>query len=169
MDFKMYSQQDVLSTPALKNYILDSIIRHLQYIYGEEMGSLENRKEWIAYNLERHDPSWRVTVAHKGEKNLGFLITSLDKRLLEVNDIQIERHARKNPFLMIGLFITAFQYYENNFDTLGGYINKANNESQGNFLRYATTITELKNGYSFEIDEVGTKQIKEKLQRYHGR
>ncbi len=169
MEFKTYSQQQVLSDSDLTNYILDSIIDHLRYIYGPDMGSPSDRKEWIAYNLERHEPSWRVTVAHKGEKNLGFLITSLEKQSLIVNDIHINRHARKNPFLMIGLFITAFEHYEGRFTTLGGYINKANNESQGNFLRFATTITELKNGYSFEVDEQGTQAIKNKLDRYHKR
>ncbi len=167
MDFKLYSQKEVLSDPVLTNYLLDTIIDHLSYIYGNDMGSPEDRREWIAYNLERPEPSWRVTVAHRGGKNLGFLITTLDKRQLVINDVQIERHARKNPFLLLGLFITAFQHYDDKFTTLGGYINKSNNESQNNFLRYATIITELKNGYSFEVDEIVTEQIKKKLEKYH--
>ena len=52
------------------------------------------------------------------------------------------------------------------FSTISGYINKKNKVSQHNFLKFATTITERPNGYSFIIDKPATDKIKAKIKRW---
>ncbi len=77
MGFAVYTQKQILSSTVLTDFLLDTIIENLSYIYGDEMGSEENRREWIQYNLKTEEPSWRVIIGKKRGDNAGFLLYTI--------------------------------------------------------------------------------------------
>ncbi len=165
MGFTVYTQQQMLSSVELTDFMLNTIIENLSYIYGEDMGAEENRKEWIQYNLKTVDPSWRAVIGKKRGENAGFVLYTIKERTLLINDIEICKANRFDPYLMGGLFSTLFQTEDGNFDRISGYVNKANTVSQKNFLKYATSVSEKARGYTFLIDKEKTLEIKEKFQK----
>ena len=166
MNFCIYNQQEILSNIQLTNYLIDTIIENLSYIYGNDMESEENRNAWIDNTLRTEDATWRVIIANQNAVNIGFIVYSVKSRSLSVNEIEIDKEHRLNPALISGLFCTLFKNESKNFDTISGYINKKNKVSQHNFLKLATTITERPNGYSFIIDKPATDKIKAKIKRW---
>ena len=92
-----------------------------------------------------------------------FEIYSIENRVLTVNDIEVNKAYRFNPFLLKGLLKTVFKAECNSFDSISGYINKENKVSQRNFLKFASNIEESKNGCKFIIDKSGTDILKRKL------
>ncbi|MBQ7936605.1 MAG: hypothetical protein IJ333_09730 [Clostridia bacterium] len=44
MKFEIYTQKELLADENLTNYVLDSIIENLSYLFGDDMGTPENRK-----------------------------------------------------------------------------------------------------------------------------
>lgn len=163
MEFLIYNQKQVLSCPELAHYLVDTIVDNLSYIYGEDMGSEENKKEWITYNLKTENPSWRVVTGARNGSCLGFLIYAIENRCLTVHDIEIVKSSRRNPVLLSGLFKTMFAKEQDRFDTIAGYINKDNKISQSNFLKYATSVTERSKGYSFLIGEDAAGRLKARV------
>lgn len=163
MEFKIYNQQEILSDTVLTDYILDTTIDNLLYIFGNDMDSEENRSLWIQNNLKSENSSWRIIIASSNNSNIGFFTYSIANRSLTVHDIEINKSHRFSPILFSGLFKTLFKEEGDKFDSITGYINKANRESQNNFLKLATSITEKPRGYSFLIDEKTTEKIKNKV------
>lgn len=166
MEFQIYSQQEALSQAGLTDYLLDTLVENLSYLFGEDMGTPENREEWIAYNLKDEHPHWRVVVGGKDGRYLGFLIYTVEDRRLTVCDIEINQSGRRNPILLLGLFQKAFQEENRSFDTIAGYINKGNQVSQDNFLKYATSVEERPRGYSFLIDEKAAEKLKSRVLKW---
>ena len=165
MCFKIYDQKAVLADPELTAYILDTIIDNLSYIFGDDMGSEENRNDWISHNLKTEDDFWRVIAGSKDDLPQGFIIYTVHDRVLSICDIEINRSHRFSPALVLGLFGTLFEHEGDNFDTITGYINKANHVSQNNFLKYATSVDEKPRGFSLMINEAGTQSIKNKFKK----
>lgn len=163
MVFHTYSQQGVLNDRNLIAFLLDTIIENLSYIYGSEMGSEDDRNSWIDYNLKRKDDSWRAIVGFRNGTPVGFILYTIENRSLSVNDIEIILTERRNPILMGGLLKNMISAEDKNFDTISGYINKANETSQHNFLKYASYVVDRPNGFLFTINHAGTDKIKEKL------
>lgn len=163
MVFRTYTQQDVLNDSKLTAFLLNTIIENLSYIYGTEMGSEDDRNSWIDYNLKRKDDDWHAIVGFQNGSPIGFILYTVDKRILSVNDIEIILTERRNPVLMVGLLRTMVSAEEKNFDAISGYINKANETSQHNFLKYASDIAKRPNGFLFTIDRAETDKIKTRL------
>ena len=163
MEFSTYTQQAVFENPKITAFLLDTIIENLSYIYGEDMGSEENRNSWIAYNLKQKDDTWHVIVGSRSGTPLGFIIYSIKSRILSVNDIEIIKSERHNPALLRGLLRSMLMGENNNFDSIYGYINRNNLTSQRNFLKYATNITKRQSCFSFEINQEATQRIKAKI------
>ncbi len=166
MDFHVYCQKEVLSQEALTKELLDTIVDNLSYIFGEDMGTEENRNEWIQYNLRTEHPHWRMIAEGKNGRRRGFLIYTIENHQLTVCDIEIKKDSRRNPILLLGLFQTLFKTESHSFRTMRGYINKGNETSQKNFLKYATSIAELPRGYSFLIDEEATEKLKSRVLKW---
>lgn len=158
MDFRICSQAEVAGDPKLAAFLLDTIIGNLSYLYGPDMGSEENRQSWIAYNLQRKDDSWHAIVGSRQGLPLGFVICTVKDRALCVNDIEILPAARRNPALLSGLLRRMLEAED--FDTVTGHIHRNNLESQRNFLKYATEVSETPNGYRFTIGPEAVKRIK---------
>lgn len=163
MDFKIYDQNAILNDPVLLAYMLDTTVENMNYIFGSDMGSKENREIWIHNNLRTNDPSWQVVIG--GEKDLlvGFIVYTVRDGVLSVCDIEVDKNYRFTPGFIIGIFRFLFAAEKDRFKRISGYINKANTVSMDNFLKYATSVTEKARGYSFEIDEAATQSIKNKL------
>lgn len=142
MEFKIYNQQEILSDTVLTDYILDTTIDNLSYIFCNDMDSEENRSLWIQNNLKSENSSWRIIIASSNNSNIGFFTYSIANRSLTVHDIEINKSHRFSPILFSGLFKTLFKEEGDKFDSITGYINKTNRESQNNFLKLATSITE---------------------------
>lgn len=163
MYFSIYTQQEISENNKLTSFLLDTIIENLSYIYGSEMGSTENRNSWIEYNLKRMDDSWHAVIGYKNDIPVGFLLYTIENRTLSVNDIEIIQSERMSPPLLIGLLRRMMAEEESNFDSISGYINKANIVSQRNFLKYATEIVPRPNGFVFTINKAETDRIKARL------
>ncbi len=165
MRFLVYLQQQVLASEALTDFLLDTIIENLSYLYGEGMGNEENRKEWIEYNLKTENPTWRAIVGISGGKYAGFLLYSIDHRDLIIHDLEIVKAMRFHPPVLAGLFRTLFHQENGKFDCISGYINKGNLVSQQNFLKYATSVVEGERGYMLMVDGESTAKIMKKFEK----
>ncbi len=163
MDFKIYDQNAILNDPVRLAYMLDTIVENLNYIFGSDMGSKENRDAWIQNNLKTNDPSWHAVIGGEKDSFIGFIVYTVRDGVLSVCDIEISQDYRFSPAFIIGLFRFLFTAEKGRFDRISGYINKANAVSRDNFLKYATSVTEKARGYSFEIDSSATRDIMNKL------
>lgn len=163
VSFITYSQQELLEKADIVNYVLNTIVDNLSYIFGADMDSPQSRNEWIKYNLKTVNSSWRIVLANKNDVYAGFIIYTIHNRTLSVYDIEINKTNRYNPTLLKGLLKTVFENEYNNFDNISGYINKKNETSQHNFLKYASQITETERGYKFLIDKNKTEILKTRL------
>ena len=163
MEFKNFSQKEILKSSCLTSFILDTTADNLSYIYGEEMRSEESRQTWIKYNLEKTDKTWHAVTGFRNGEPLGFIIYKISKSQLYICDIEIKKCARRNPVLLGGLFKKMITDEAEGFNCMAGYINKENRISQNNFLKYATEISESDKGYSFTINEQKTSEIKQRF------
>lgn len=166
MDFRIYTQREVLADRELTVALLDILVDNLSYLFGDDMGSPENRSLWIKNNLEISDASWRLIVGSKGNTVCGFLITATKGRTLCVRDIEIQKAYRLHPALLRGLFGAMFAACDNDFDEITGYIHKRNAVSQKHFLRLATAVTATENGYALHLDKAATAAVRN---RYAGK
>jgi hypothetical protein len=159
MIFKTYKQNDILNNAQLIEFILNTICDNLEYLFGPEMRSNQNKKEWIEYNLKTINPNWYCVIASNAETLCGLLIFTYDKlnKKITINDIEIPKDYRRNIVLIRGLFRETL--LKNDFKFIRGYINKNNYESQSNFLKYTTIINETKNGYIIETQEQQNERI----------
>lgn len=157
MDFTIFNQKEILENPSLTSFILDTTADNLSYIYGEEMGSEENRQIWIKYNLIQTDRTWHTVIGFRDGVPLGFITYKINKDSLYICDIEIIKSARRNPVLLGGMLREMIT--SENFSRISGYINRENTVSQKNFLKYATEINETEKGYSFKINEKSTQRI----------
>ncbi len=165
MDFYVYSQKEVLSDETFADRLIDIIVDNMSYLFGDDMGSDENRKEWKQYNLMTDDPTWRAVVGRKNGEIIGFIIYEIKERALIIREFEIIKTHRRDHVLMIGLLQTMIAGEYDAFDEIRSYINKRNIESQKNFLRYATSVSETERGYRFVINKEKTSLVKERFRR----
>jgi len=169
MEFCIYTQKEVLSDGDLADRLIDIIVDNMSYLFGDDMGSDENRKEWKQNQLMTDDPAWRAVVGVKCGEILGFIIYTVKNRALSINEFEIVKTHRRDHVLMIGMLQTMIAGEYDSFDTIRSYINKRNIESQKNFLRYATSVSETERGYRFVINEEKTALIKERFRKRENR
>jgi len=165
ISFSVCSQKELLSDDKFADEMIDIIVDNLSYLFGDDMGSDENREEWKKHNLKTADQTWHTVFGRRKGKIAGFIIYTIKNRELMVNDFEISKDHRLDPALMIGLLKTMIWIEYDSFDKIRGYINKNNTESQANFLRYATDIIETEHGYRFIIDKEKTFAIKKRFKR----
>ena len=163
MDFKVLNQKEVRENPPLVSFMLDTMVENLSYVYGDDMGSDENRRMWTEYNLERHDAAWHTVFGSKDGRPLGFIVYKIENKVLYVCDFEIKKEARYSPALLRGMLRAMISTEKENFDVIRGYINRKNEISQRNFLRHATQISETEKGFSFVIDKTAAQRIKERI------
>ena len=159
MEYHIYRTSELISDRKLVGLLLDTMTDNLSWLYGEDMGSKENREKWIRYNLYADDPVLKAAVGECLPEICGFILYSVEDRRLVFHDVEIVKKHRFNPKLLIGLFGTLFTAEADGFDTMSGYINKKNEVSLSNFLRYATDIEDRPRGYSFVTDAEATRKI----------
>ncbi|MDY0209509.1 MAG: hypothetical protein RBR48_04965 [Bacilli bacterium] len=165
MIFKTYKQNDILNNTQLIDFIVNTICDNLEYLFGSNMRSNQNKNEWIEYNLKTVNPDWYCVIASNENILYGLLIFTYDKsnKRITINDIEIPKAYRHNITLIRGLFREAL--LRNDFRFIRGYINKNNYESQNNFLKYTTIINETRNGYIIETQEQNNERILRILKR----
>ena len=159
MDFHIYRPDEMLADTVLTDFILDTIVENLSWLFGDDMGSAENREKWISYNLRTESPVLHAAVAEDLPERMGFILYAVEDRRLVFHDVEIAVSRRFSPKLLLGLFRTVFLAEDGNFDTMGGYINRRNGVSLDNFIRYATSVGERERGCSFVIDAGATREI----------
>lgn len=159
MDFKTYQQNNILNSNQLIDFILNTICDNLEYLFGPQMRTEESKNEWIDYNLKKNNPNWYCVIGYDNKTPCGLLIYTYDSinEKITVNDIEISKLYRHNIVLIRGLFKEAL--LKNDFNTIRGYINKNNFESQSNFLKFATIVNETKNGYIIETNSKSKDRI----------
>ena len=150
MDFVIYDKS-IIENKNLLNYIFSTFQENLGFLYGENMITEKSRQDWIKNNLLT-DAYWRIVIAVDNDsKPCGFLIYTVSNGIFTVNDIEINKNYRFNPFILKGLFITAFTRENGNWKVLKGYINDKNAISKKNFLKLATEITKTDHGIILSI------------------
>lgn len=148
MKFVFLTSQEVKHDNSLIDFIFDTYVENMYYLFGDDLKSQKSKESWIYYNLENPDVNfyWRLVVARNANEIAGFLIYTIKKESFIVNDIQIIKKFRFNPFILRGLFYNAFVQEQNKFEIIEGYINDKNAESKMNFLRYAERIEKTERG-----------------------
>ena len=163
MEFKVLNQKEVRENPPLVSFMLDTMVENLSYVYGDDMGSDENRRMWTEYNLERYDAAWHTVFGIRDGKPLGFIVYKIENKALYVCDFEVKKEARYSPALLRGMLRAMISAERDNFDVIRGYINRKNVLSQRNFLKYATEINETQKGFSFVIDKTAAQKIKDRI------
>ena len=163
MEFEILNQKEVREKPPLVSFMLDTMVENLSYVYGDDMGSDENRRIWTEYNLERYDATWHTVFGGRNGKPLGFIVYKIENKVLYVCDFEVKKEARYSPALLRGMLRAMISKEKDNFDSIRGYINKKNELSQRNFLKYATEIKENPKGFSFVIDKTAAQKIKDRI------
>lgn len=163
MEYAIYSQEDILHTDGMADRLLDMIIQNLSYLFGADMGSPENRDAWKLYNLQTADPAWQCAVGSCEGNMAGFIIYTVKARVLCIHDFEISGAYRRCPALITGLLETVFQKEQAHFDCIEGYINGRNSQSQRNFLKYATAVSQTAHGYHFTISKEKVRKIASRM------
>ena len=163
MELKIFNQKDIQSQEELVIFMLDTIINNLTYLYGPYMDSEENREIWKENNIYNEKENNKFLIAFD-EIPLGFIIFNINEdRVLVFKDIEINKYEEKYPLLLFSLLKTLAKEEGDNFDSIQGYINKNNQLSIRNFMRFASYKIEKEKGFYIIIDKETTSKLKEKF------
>ena len=163
MELKIFNQKEMQSQPELINFMLDTIINNLTYLYGPYMDTEENRKIWAENNIYNEKENTKFLIAFD-EIPLGFIIYNINEdHILIFKDIEIKKYEEKYPLLLFSLLKALAKEEGDNFDAIQGYINKNNELSMRNFMRFASYKIEKQKGFYIVIDRETTSKLKEKF------
>ena len=165
MKLKIYNQEEMSKRNDLIDFMLDTIIHNLSYLYGPYMDSKENRQTWKDNNIFNTKENIKFLVA-EDETPLGFIIYQINTdKVLVMREIEINKNDKTPPLILFSLLKELSQKEYDNFDCVQGFINKKNKESMKNFMRYASYKIEKENGFYMIIDREQTQKLKEKIAR----
>lgn len=138
--------ENILKTMALIT------IETTSWIYGEDIGSPENVKMYIE-NKKKAKPI--TYLIYDGEKMFAYLTLSINNKMLNIEDTHIIEKYRNNTNTMMMLQEAIVKEYianKENINKIVYYINKKNDLSQHNFVKYSKSRVELKNSFMYELD-----------------
>ena len=142
----------------LDAFMLDTIIADLQYLYVEPMDTLENREKWKA--AIRSNAAWRSIVAYDDGVPCGFIYYFIREESLYIGGIHIPRAYRFHPSVLRGLLTGALAEEQGNYEKVFWHVNKKNEESQKNFLRFGKIVGDTGLSYRVEMTQEGLEKIK---------
>lgn len=163
MEIKIYNQKEISNERNLIDFMLNTIIHNLTYLYGPYMDTQENREIWANNNVY-NDENNKFLIAQDKEP-LGFIIYNINEdKVLTIKDIEIKKFdGNQNPLLIYSLFKKLCTDEYDNFNCVQGYINKRNEISLRNFMRFASYKIEKERGYYIIIDKETTQNLKDKF------
>ena len=165
MKISIYTQEEITSKKNLIDFMLDTIIYNLSYLYGPYMDSKENREIWMNNNIYNKEDHIKFLII-EDELPLGFIIYSINEdKVLTIKEIEIAKHNNTPPLILFSMFKELSKKEYDNFDCVQGFINKKNVISIKNFMRYASYKIEKEKGYYIIVDREKTKYLKEKIAR----
>ena len=138
--------ENILKTMALIT------IETTSWIYGEDIGSPENVKMYIE-NKKKAKPI--TYLIYDGEKMFSYLTLSINNKMLNIEDTHILKKYMNNTNTMMMLQEAIVKEYianKENINKIVYYINKKNDLSQHNFVKYSKSRVELKNSFMYELD-----------------
>jgi len=159
MTYMVYSGPEFRNSGLLDPYF-ELMQRNFAHLFGPDMDTPQSRATWIHYNLELpEEQDWRMILAADGERICGYVSTSLEGRILWLRDIVIDRSCRFKPNIFKTLLYCTFHDYFDRFDEIRSYINKNNDESLHNFMKYAEIVQEKERGYTLRASERGLQML----------
>lgn len=163
MKITLFDQKEISKRNDLIDFMLDTIIHNLSYLYGPYMDSQENRDIWKHNNVYNTGENIKFLIA-EDELPLGFIIYSINEdKVLIFREIEIAKQNKTPPLILFSLLKELCKEEYDNFECVQGFINKKNEISMKNFMRYASYKIQKENGYYMIIDREQTKKLKERI------
>ena len=94
-------------------------------------------------------------LIYDGEKMFSYLTLSINNKMLNIEDTHILKKYMNNTNTMMMLQEAIVKEYianKENINKIVYYINKKNDLSQHNFVKYSKSRVELKNSFMYELD-----------------
>ena len=148
---------------GLDAFMLDTMIADLQYLYDEPMDTPENRAMWKQAALG--NDAWRGIIAFDEGTPCGFLHYSIREEALYIGGIHIPPAYRYMPSILRGLLAGALADEQGSYEKVIWHVNKKNEESQKNFLRFGRIVGDSGLSYRVEMTREGMEKIKRLGQR----
>lgn len=163
MKITIFNQQEIVNREDLIDFMLDTIIHNLSYLFGPYMDTKENRDIWKRNNIYNEKGDIKFLII-EDTKPLGFIIYNINEdKVLIMREIEIDKKQNTPPLILYSLLKELCREEFDNFDCVQGFINKRNLVSMKNFMRFASYKIEKENGYYMIIDREKTRELKEKI------